>query len=235
MSATGSEPTSKAAPASARIGPLHYSNNGPTRTFAGNAGAAAPPPRAPPFAGPALAGATVRMTEGDVGVTAGSAVPGPAAPADWGGSERWHLTLTEPTQPATCAPRPRRAPDQPIRLDDISPALKAGLYLPDFRRLRAPPSADSFGLFYALFGILFRLVPVSGSARFWMVIPAAIAFPAWSLPFACAGLYADVAPAGRPAKTSAGSDILSVIGPASASAKWAWMAFVTLFALWVWF
>ncbi|MEM9787639.1 MAG: hypothetical protein AAF801_14140, partial [Pseudomonadota bacterium] len=80
------------------------------------------------------------------------------------------------------------APGQPVTInkvtvDDIKASLNAGFA--DF--LARPFMSGFFGLFYAVFGILFVWCLV-WLGMVWLVIPALVAFPLVA-PFACAGLY----------------------------------------------
>ncbi|KPP88224.1 MAG: putative integral membrane protein [Rhodobacteraceae bacterium HLUCCA08] len=136
--------------------------------------------------------------------------------------------MTDPTQPGNLAPPPTGVPRiNTITVDDISAALKAGIA--DFRA--RPLLSGFFGLFYALFGILFVWC-LFWLGKVWMVIPAAIAFPLVA-PFACAGLY-EMSRRRQAGEDFGWSDILSVMAR-QRQREMGWMAFVTLFALWVWF
>lgn len=110
---------------------------------------------------------------------------------------------------------------------DIRAALEEGFA--DF--LARPLMSGFFGLFYALFGLFFvwSLVWV-GSV--WMVIPAAIAFPLVA-PFAAAGLY-EMSRRRERGEDFGWADILGVMAQQRAR-EMGWMAFVTLFVVWVWF
>lgn len=114
-----------------------------------------------------------------------------------------------------------------ITADDISAALKAGFS--DF--LAHPVMSGFFGLFYALFGILF-VWTLFGLGKVWMAIPAAIAFPLVA-PFACAGLY-EMSRRMQRSEPFGWSEILTVMAR-QRQREMGWMAFVTLFVLWVWF
>src|SRR5210317_882703 len=70
-----------------------------------------------------------------------------------------------------------------VTADDITASLKAGFS--DF--LAHPFMSGFFGLFYAVFGILFVWALV-WLGKIWMIIPAVVAFPLVA-PFAAAGLY----------------------------------------------
>ncbi len=111
--------------------------------------------------------------------------------------------------------------------DDIKASLKAGFS--DF--LARPVMSGFFGLFYAAFGILFVWCLV-WLGKIWMVIPAAIAFPLIA-PFAAAGLY-EMSRRLQRGENFGWSDILTVMAN-QRKREMGWMAFVTLFILWIWF
>ncbi len=125
----------------------------------------------------------------------------------------------------------RKQPGRPVvnkvTAYDITASLKAGFS--DF--LARPIMSGFFGLFYALFGILFVWC-LFGIGEIWMVIPAAIAFPLVA-PFAAAGLY-EMSRRLQNAESFGWSDILTVMAH-QRKREMGWMAFVTLFILWVWF
>ena len=135
---------------------------------------------------------------------------------------------------AGCIAEDDPTPQQPGRPEvnkvtalDIAAALKAGFS--DFRA--CPVMSGFFGLCYALVGILF-IWCLFWVGEIWMGIPAAIAFPLVA-PFAAAGLYE----MSRRLQTNEGfgwSDILTVMAH-QRKREMGWMAFVTLFILWVWF
>lgn len=133
---------------------------------------------------------------------------------------------TEGSKPRTSvSPRPPSV--NTVTADDITASLKAGFS--DF--LARPVMSSFFGAFYALFGILFVWCLV-WLGKIWMIIPALIAFPLVA-PFAAAGLYE----MSRRLQTGAQfgwSDILTVMAH-QRKREMGWMAFVTLFILWVWF
>lgn len=110
---------------------------------------------------------------------------------------------------------------------DIRDALKAGFA--DF--MARPVMSGFFGLFYALFGILFVWCLV-WLGKIWMIVPAAVGFPLVA-PFACAGLY-EMSRRLQKGESFGWSDILSVMAR-QRKREMGWMAFVTLFILWVWF
>ena len=111
--------------------------------------------------------------------------------------------------------------------EDIAASLKAGFS--DF--LARPVMSGFFGLFYAVFGILFVWCLV-WLGKVWMVIPAAIAFPLVA-PFAAAGLY-EISRRLQKEESFGWSEILTVMAH-QRKREMGWMAFVTLFILWVWF
>ena len=110
---------------------------------------------------------------------------------------------------------------------DIKASLKAGFS--DF--MARPAMSGFFGLFYAVFGILFVWTLV-WLGKIWMIIPAVIAFPLFA-PFAAAGLY-EMSRRLQTGESFGWSDILTVMA-AQRKREMGWMAFVTLFILWVWF
>ncbi len=114
-----------------------------------------------------------------------------------------------------------------VTADDIAASLRAGFS--DF--LARPFMSGSFGLFFAVFGILFVWCLV-WLGKIWMIIPAAIAFPLVA-PFACAGLY-EMSRQLQKGESFGWSEILAVMAN-QRKREMGWMAFVTLFVLWVWF
>ncbi|WP_093164790.1 DUF2189 domain-containing protein [Aliiruegeria lutimaris] len=114
-----------------------------------------------------------------------------------------------------------------VTADDITASLKAGFS--DF--LARPVMSGFFGLFYAVFGILLVWCLV-WLGKIWMVIPAVIAFPLVA-PFAAAGLY-EMSRRLQTGESFGWSDILTVMAN-QRKREMGWMAFVTLFILWVWF
>lgn len=134
----------------------------------------------------------------------------------------------EPTPPDNLTPqRPSIPRINTVTADDIRASLKAGFS--DF--LARPVMSGFFGLFYALFGILFVWCLV-WLGKIWMILPAAIAFPLVA-PFACAGLY-EISRRLENGDSFGWSDILTVMAN-QRKREMGWMAFVTLFVLWVWF
>ncbi|MEQ9693984.1 DUF2189 domain-containing protein [Shimia sp. SDUM112013] len=133
----------------------------------------------------------------------------------------------ESTSPETVAPQ---APPVPVvnkvTSEDISDSLKAGFA--DF--LARPVMSGFFGLFYALFGILFVWSLVS-LGKIWMVIPAVVGFPLVA-PFAAAGLY-EMSRRLEKGESFGWSEILTVMAN-QRKREMGWMAFVTLFIFWVW-
>lgn len=110
---------------------------------------------------------------------------------------------------------------------DITASLRAGFS--DF--LARPFMSGAFGLFYAGFGVLIVWILV-WLGKIWMIIPAAVAFPLVA-PFAAAGLY-DMSRRLQANQRFGWSDILTVMAN-QRKRELGWMAFVTLFVLWVWF
>lgn len=133
-----------------------------------------------------------------------------------------------PTPPHNLTPQQPTMPKvNKVTADDITASLKAGFS--DF--LARPVMSGFFGLFYAVFGILFVWCLV-WLGKIWMIIPAAIAFPLVA-PFACAGLY-EMSRRLQKGEDFGWSDILTVMAH-QRKREMGWMAFVTLFILWVWF
>jgi hypothetical protein len=110
---------------------------------------------------------------------------------------------------------------------DITASLKAGFS--DF--LARPAMSGFFGLFYAVFGILLVWTLV-GLGKIWMVVPALVAFPLVA-PFAAAGLY-EMSRRLQKGESFGWTEILTVMAN-QRKREMGWMAFVTLFILWVWF
>ncbi len=110
--------------------------------------------------------------------------------------------------------------------DDITASLKAGFA--DF--LAHPFMSGFFGLFYAVFGILFVWCLV-WLGKIWMIIPAAVGFPLVA-PFAAAGLY-EMSRRMQKGENFGWSEILTVMAN-QRKREMGWMAFVTLFIFWVW-
>lgn len=114
-----------------------------------------------------------------------------------------------------------------VTADDIKASLKAGFS--DF--VSRPMMSGFFGLFYAVFGILFVWCLV-WLGKVWMVLPAAVAFPLIA-PFAAAGLY-EMSRRLQRNESFGWSEILTVMAN-QRKREMGWMAFVTLFILWIWF
>jgi uncharacterized membrane protein len=110
---------------------------------------------------------------------------------------------------------------------DITASLQAGFS--DF--LARPVMSGFFGLFYAVFGILLVWTLV-GLGKIWMIIPAVVAFPLVA-PFAAAGLY-EISRRLQTGEDFGWAEILTVMAN-QRKREMGWMAFVTLFILWVWF
>ena len=126
------------------------------------------------------------------------------------------------TPPQTTGPKVNM-----VTANDIKASLKAGYS--DF--LARPFLSGFFGLFYAVFGILLVWCLV-WLGKLWMVIPAAVAFPLIA-PFAAAGLY-EISRRLEKRESFGWPDILNVVAD-QRKREMGWMAFVTLFILWVWF
>ncbi|WP_170332307.1 DUF2189 domain-containing protein [Ruegeria arenilitoris] len=125
------------------------------------------------------------------------------------------------------------SPQQPATLKvnkvtagDITASLKAGFS--DF--LARPFMSGFFGLFYAVFGILF-VWSLVWLGKIWMIIPAIVGFPLVA-PFAAAGLY-EMSRRLQKGESFGWSEILSVMAN-QRKREMGWMAFVTLFIFWVW-
>ncbi|WP_068116056.1 DUF2189 domain-containing protein [Tropicimonas marinistellae] len=127
-----------------------------------------------------------------------------------------------PTPPQSTMPEVNE-----VTAEDIRESLKAGFS--DF--LARPVMSGFFGLFYAVFGILLVWCLV-WLGKIWMIIPAVIAFPLVA-PFAAAGLY-EMSRRLQTGESFGWPDILTVMAN-QRKREMGWMAFVTLFILWVWF
>ncbi|MGP6088098.1 DUF2189 domain-containing protein [Antarctobacter jejuensis] len=132
------------------------------------------------------------------------------------------------TPPDSPTPRQQGLPKvNKVTADDIRASLKAGYA--DF--LARPVMSGFFGLFYAVFGILFVWC-LLWLGKIWMIVPAAVGFPLIA-PFAAAGLY-EMSRRLQRGESFGWSDILTVMAN-QRKREMGWMAFVTLFILWVWF
>lgn len=132
-----------------------------------------------------------------------------------------------PTPPDNPEPQPQAMPKvNKVTADDITASLKAGVS--DF--LARPVMSGFFGLFYAVFGILF-IWSLVWLGMIWMVIPAAVGFPLVA-PFAAAGLY-EMSRRLQRGESFGWSEILTVMAD-QRKREMGWMAFVTLFIFWVW-
>ena len=132
-----------------------------------------------------------------------------------------------PTPPNDLTPHQGMMPKvNKVTADDITAALKAGFA--DF--LASPLMSGFFGLFYAVFGILF-VWSLVWLGQVWMIIPAIVGFPLVA-PFAAAGLY-EMSRRLQKSETFGWSDILTVMAN-QRKREMGWMAFVTLFVFWVW-
>ena len=131
------------------------------------------------------------------------------------------------TPPENLRPRQRATLEvNKVTSDDITASLKEGFS--DF--LARPFMSGFFGLFYAVFGILFVWVLV-GLGKIWMIIPAVVGFPLVT-PFAAAGLY-EMSRRLQKGESFGWSEILTVMTD-QRKREMGWMAFVTLFVFWVW-
>lgn len=126
----------------------------------------------------------------------------------------------------TSTPQPRAPEINTVTADDIRAALQAGFS--DF--LARPVMSGFFGLFYAVFGLLFVWCLV-WLGKVWMIVPAAVGFPLVA-PFAAAGLY-EMSRRLQAGTSFGWSDILTVMAR-QRQREMGWMAFVTLFIFWVW-
>ncbi|WP_171125050.1 MULTISPECIES: DUF2189 domain-containing protein [unclassified Ruegeria] len=131
---------------------------------------------------------------------------------------------TPPDSPAQSQPSIQAV--RKVTAQDVSASLKAGFS--DF--LARPVMSGFFGLFYAVFGILFVWCLV-WLGKIWMIIPAAVGFPLVA-PFAAAGLY-EMSRRLQKGQSFGWSEILTVMAN-QRKREMGWMAFVTLFIFWVW-
>ena len=131
------------------------------------------------------------------------------------------------TPPDNLAPQKLALPVvNAVTAEDIKASLAAGIA--DFKA--RPLMSGFFGVFYALFGILFVWCLVWLGA-IWMIIPAAVGFPLVA-PFAAAGLY-EMSRRMRKDQSFGWSEILCVMAR-QRKREMGWMAFVTLFVFWIW-
>lgn len=131
------------------------------------------------------------------------------------------------TPPGNTAPRPEDMPKvNKVTAADITASLKAGFS--DFKA--QPIMSGFFGLFYAVFGILFVWC-LAWLNMIWMIIPAAVGFPLVA-PFAAAGLY-EISRRLAKKESFGWAEILTVMAD-QRKREMGWMAFVTLFIFWVW-
>jgi len=134
---------------------------------------------------------------------------------------------TGSTPPDDLTPQQQAMPTvNKVTAGDIIASLKAGVS--DFTA--RPFMSGFFGLFYAVFGILFVWCLV-WLGKIWMIIPAMVGFPLVA-PFAAAGLY-EMSRRLQKGESFGWSDILTVMANQS-KREMGWMAFVTLFVFWVW-
>ncbi len=132
-----------------------------------------------------------------------------------------------PTPPENLTPQDPATPEvNTLTVGDITASLKAGGS--DF--LARPYMSGFFGLFYAVFGILF-VWSLVWLGKIWMILPAAIGFPLIA-PFAAAGLY-EISRRLQRGEDFGWANILTVIAN-QRKREMGWMAFVTLFIFWVW-
>ncbi|MDU9004363.1 DUF2189 domain-containing protein [Sedimentitalea todarodis] len=134
---------------------------------------------------------------------------------------------TGSTPPDNLTPQRQAMPRvNQVTAADITASLKAGFS--DF--LARPFMSGFFGLFYAVFGLLF-VWSLVWLGKIWMIIPAIVGFPLVA-PFAAAGLY-EMSRRLEKAESFGWSEILTVMTNQS-KREMGWMAFVTLFIFWVW-
>ncbi|WP_193139047.1 MULTISPECIES: DUF2189 domain-containing protein [unclassified Meridianimarinicoccus] len=131
------------------------------------------------------------------------------------------------TPPDNQAPQRGLPKVNKVTADDITASLKEGFS--DF--LARPVMSGFFGLFYAVFGLLLVWCLV-WLDMLWMIVPAVVAFPLVA-PFAAAGLY-EMSRRLEAGESFGWSEILTVMAN-QRKREMGWMAFVTLFILWVWF
>lgn len=130
------------------------------------------------------------------------------------------------SNPAKATPTTPMPEINTVTTADITASLKAGVS--DF--LARPVMSGFFGLFYAVFGILFVWCLV-WLGKIWMIIPAMVGFPLVA-PFAAAGLY-EMSRRRQRGDAFDWSEILTVMAR-QRKRELGWMAFVTLFIFWVW-
>ncbi len=135
---------------------------------------------------------------------------------------------TSDTEPSGDLASPHRAAPKvnTVSAQDIKDSLKAGVA--DF--LARPVMSGFFGLFYAVFGLVFVWCLI-WLGKIWMIIPAIVGFPLVA-PFAAAGLY-EMSRRLQNEEQFGWSDILTVMAN-QRKREMGWMAFVTLFIFWVW-
>ncbi|MGI9370228.1 MAG: DUF2189 domain-containing protein [Ruegeria sp.] len=134
---------------------------------------------------------------------------------------------TGSTPPYDLTPQQRDMPQvNKVTAGDITVSLKAGFS----NFLARPIMSGFFGLFYAVFGILF-VWSLVWLGKIWMIIPAIVGFPLVA-PFAAAGLY-EMSRRLQKQESFGWSEILGVMAN-QRKREMGWMAFVTLFIFWVW-
>lgn len=137
------------------------------------------------------------------------------------------LETTKPTPPKGSNSQRRPQPQvKTLKVGDITASLRAGLL--DY--CAHPMMSSFFGLFYAVFGILFVWCLI-WLGKIWMIIPAMVGFPLVA-PFAAAGLY-EMSRRRQRGEAFGWGEILMVMA-AQRKREMGWMAFVTLFVFWVW-
>lgn len=137
------------------------------------------------------------------------------------------IERSETTRPEHRRPKRRPQPQvQTLTPGDITASLRAGLS--DY--WAHPVMSSFFGLFYAVFGILFVWCLI-WLGKIWMIIPAMVGFPLVA-PFAAAGLY-EMSRRRQMGKAFGWGEILMVMAD-QRKREMGWMAFVTLFVFWVW-
>ncbi|MEP2718020.1 DUF2189 domain-containing protein, partial [Pseudophaeobacter sp.] len=137
------------------------------------------------------------------------------------------LETTKPTPPKGSNSQRRPQPQvQTLKPGDITASLRAGLS--DY--WAHPVMSSFFGLFYAVFGILFVWCLI-WLGKIWMIIPAMVGFPLVA-PFAAAGLY-EMSRRRQREEGFGWEEILTVMAH-QRKREMGWMGFVTLFIFWVW-
>jgi uncharacterized membrane protein len=133
--------------------------------------------------------------------------------------------ITDPKPPDN-RPQPAMLRIEKVTAGDIIASLKSGFF--DF--LARPFLSGFFGLFYAVFGLLF-VWSLVWLGKIWMIIPAIVGFPLVA-PFAAAGLY-EMSRRLQKGESFGWFEILTVMAN-QRKREMGWMAFVTLFIFWIW-